>query len=273
MELGIRRFGVDPRQCLGLMQSPQPGEPPQAAFLMCRPFGQEAVRTAPIYRAVSDRLAREGCAVLSIDYHGCGDSPGDPENQALADWAVDVLAAQSQLRADVPGAPLHWFAMGLGANIAALAALQCDTAPACLVLWEPVVDGPRYIARLLDMHRQELAREMQRSWHTLMTRGGESEPVVPGNVLGFPVGPRLHRDLLEVHDLPLREIAQRGTSIVIVVQDPQRFEPFALNTARLRVQAVETPTNWLTIEARGTAIVPQEIPQTLLSTLRPHSHE
>ena len=273
MELGVRHFGVPTRQCLGLLQRPPPGRPPRAAFLMCRPFGQEAVRTAPIYRAVSDRLAREGCAVLSIDYHGCGDSPGDPENQALADWAVDVLAAQAQLSDDAPGVPVHWFAMGLGANIAALAAQQSAIAPACLVLWEPVVDGPQYLARLLDVHRQELTREMQRSWQTLTTRGGEVEPVFPGSVLGFTVGTRLHRDLLAARSLPLREIAQRGTRIVLVLQDPKRFEPIASNFAQLRVQAVETPTNWLTIEARGTAIVPQEIPQTLLSTLRPMSHE
>jgi uncharacterized protein len=269
MDLQIRRIGPPSRELLGLLQASAPGKAARAAFLMCRPFGQEAIRTAPIYRAVSDRLAREGCPVLTIDYHGCGDSPGEADEQALADWAGDVQAADAQLRTDAPGLARHWFGMGLGANIAALAALKSDAAPACLVLWEPVLDGSRYAEVLLSAHRKELAREMQRSWQTLVTRGGESEPVLPGSVLGFTVGTRLHRELLALRDLPLREIAQRGVRLVLVTQEPQRHAPLTADIATLRVQAVETPTNWLSIEARGTAIVPQEIPQTLLATLNP----
>ncbi|MFZ2650025.1 MAG: alpha/beta fold hydrolase [Burkholderiaceae bacterium] len=273
MEIDSRRFGAPARQVLGLLQRPMPGKPHRAAFLMCRPFGQEAVRTAPIYRAMSDRLAREGCSVLTFDTYGCGDSPGEPDAQSLAEWAGDTLAADAQLRRDAPGAPLHWFGMGLGANIAALAAQQCDTAPACLVLWEPVVDGPTYLERLLTAHRKELAREMQRSWRVLVTQGGEAEPVVPGNVLGFTVGERLHSELVELRDLPLRPIAQRGTRVVLVLQDAQRDPAADSDVAHLSVQNVETPTDWLSIEALGTAIVPQEIPRTLLATLRSDSHE
>lgn len=272
MQIQIRRFGPPERQVLGLLQQPLAGRPKRAAFLMCRPYGQEAIRTAPIYRAMSDRLAREGCTVLTIDYHGCGDSPGDPDGQALADWTRDVLAADAQLRIDAPDAPLHWFGMGLGATLAALAAQSCEKFPNWLVLWEPVIDGSGYMDRLLTAHREELAREMQRPWPVLVSRGGESEPVIPGSVLGFAMGARLHRELVDLRELRLHRIAQRGSRVVLVLQDAQRASFTEPGTERLRVQSVQTPTNWLSIEARGMAIVPQEIPRTLLATLESIPH-
>lgn len=225
------------------------------------------MRTAPVYRAISDRLAREGCSVLTVDHHGCGDSPGDLESQSLADWAQDTLAADAQLRRDVPGRPVHWFGMGLGANVAACAANVAQFAPGCLVLWEPVFDGPAYLERLRQAHREEISREMGQSWPALLARGGELEPEFPGNVLGFPMGERLHSELLKLRDLPLHEIAQRHVRTVMSLDGPTNHDWAAAKIAGLTVQAVETPTNWLSTEAFGTAIVPQEIPRTLLATL------
>lgn len=267
MELSSRRFGASPRQMLGLLQTPQPGKPHRAAFLMCRPFGQEAVRTAPIYRSISDRLAREGCTVLTFDAYGCGDSPGEPDEQSLAEWADDTLAADSQLRRDAPGAPVHWFGMGMGASIAARAALRAQPAPQCLIVWEPVLDGPAYLQRLLTVHRAELAREMQTDWADLITRGGESEPVLPGSVLGFTVGQRLHDDLLSLRNLSLATVSRRGTRLVMALQEQERAALDASDIDGVALHTVETPTNWMSIEARGTAIVPQELTRTVLATL------
>jgi pimeloyl-ACP methyl ester carboxylesterase len=267
VELNVRRFGMPQREAVGLLQSPQRGAPHRAAFLMCRPFGQEAVRTAPIYRALSDRLARAGCTVLTFDMHGCGDSPGELAEQSLASWADDVLAADRQLRIDAPGVPIHWFGMGLGASIAAGAALGVDPAPNCLVIWEPVLDGSAYLQRLLSMHRAELAREMQRDWVELVTRGGESEPVLPGSVLGFTVGKRLHEELLVLRNLPLAAVCRRGTRLVVALQQQERLALDVSDIAGVALHTVETPTNWMSIEARGTAIVPQELTRIVLATL------
>jgi uncharacterized protein len=267
MEISIRRFGQQQRGLLGLLQTPPPGKPKRPAFLMCRPFGQEAVRTAPIYRAVSDRLAREGCTVLTFDHHGCGDSPGDLDDESLQGWTDDTLAAHTQLRADAPGSSLHWFAMGLGANIAAGAALRAEFPPACLVLWEPVLNGPAYLDRLKDVHRQELSREMGLEWHQLVARGRETEPELPGSVLGFMVGPRLHADLRQLDELPLAPLLARGVNVKLAVQDEHRARFAQMNDPGFASQSVENSTNWMSTEAFGTAIVPQDVPRTLLATL------
>lgn len=268
MDINIRRFGPPDRQVLGLLQRPLLGKAQRAAFLMCRPFGQEAVRTAPIYRAMSDRLAREGCTVLTIDLHGCGDSPGEADEQSLAQWADDVLAAHQQLRLDAPGVLLHWFGMGLGASIAAGAASRCEPAPDCLVLWEPVLDGPSYLRRLIATHRAELAREMQRDWRDLVTRGAETEPVLPGSVLGFTIGRRLNEELQHLHGLPLSAIAERRTRMVLALAEPQLHAVTTSDIPGLTLRTIESAANWMSIEAQGTAIVPQEIPNALLATFR-----
>jgi uncharacterized protein len=252
---------------LGLLQTPPPGKPHRAAFLMCRPFGQEAVRTAPIYRAMSDRLAREGCTVLTFDAYGCGDSPGEPDEQSLGEWADDTLTADAQLRRDAPGVAVHWFAMGLGASIAASAGLRAAAAPNCLMLWEPVTDGPAYLQRLLTVHRAELAREMQTDWSDLISRGGESEPVLPGSVLGFNVGKQLHEELRVLRSLPLSALFRRGSKMVVALQEHERLALPAADIAGVTLHTVETPTNWMSIEARGTSIVPQELTRTVLATL------
>lgn len=266
MQITIRRFGAPQREVLGLLQAPQAGRPHRAAFLMCRPFGQEAVRTAPVYRAISDRLAREGCTVLTFDHHGCGDSPGDLEDQSLEVWTADTLLAHAQLRKDAPALPIHWFGMGLGANIAAAAAVKAEPAPQCMVLWEPVLDGPGYLERLIVAHREDLAREMDRTWQSLVRRG-ESEPTVPGSLLGFMLGARLHDELQRTRGLPLQAISKRGTRIVMALQEGARNSSSAPEVAGLTSQTVETPINWMSTEALGAAIVPQEIPRTLLATL------
>lgn len=265
MDLLVRRFGK-PREMLGLLQTPPAGKARRAAFLMFRPFGQEAVRTAPIYRAMSDRLAREGCVVLVFDLHGCGDSPGELDVQSIAEWTTDTLAAHAQLGAEAPGLRMHWFGMGLGANIAALAAAKAAPAPSCLVLWEPVLDGPAYLERLLDAHRADLSREMHRTWPNLRQRG-EPEAAAPGSLLGFTLGSRLHDELVQVRELPLQAIGARGTRVVMALPDNLLNGHAVHDVAGLSVQRVETPTNWMSTEASGSAIVPQEIARTLLATL------
>lgn len=268
MHIEVRRFGSPARQMLGLLQRPLAGQARRPAFLMFRPYGQEAIRTAAIYRAMSDRLAREGCNVLTFDHHGCGDSPGNLDAQSLADWAKDTAAAHDQLQRDAPGLPVHWFGMCLGANIAAAAALKVASPPEHLLLWEPVVDGASYVERLTQVHRDEMAREMGRSWSELVRLGHEVEPSLPGNVLGFSMGKELHAELLQLQGLPTASIGHCVSRVVVALQESQHGALGIEKLEGVTLQTVESPTNWMSIEALDTAIVPQEIPRTLLATLQ-----
>ncbi|WP_171019970.1 alpha/beta hydrolase [Hydrogenophaga sp. 2FB] len=247
--------------------TPETGAALRAKFLLCRPLGQEAVRTAAIYRVVADRLAREGGETLRFDYHGTGDSPGDEGHQSLAPWVDDVLAAH-ELLAQGDHAPVHWFGMGLGANIALRAALRAKTPPAQLVLWEPVFNGKAYAQALKDGHRAELVRMFRVSWERLLAAGKVAEPQLPGNLLGFEFGPQLSDDLLQMTDLNLLPALRRGIRVICAVHAEHRtvFETLGA-PSQLKLHTVESRTDWMSSQAMGTAIAPPDIPRTLISTL------
>lgn len=241
--------------------------PTRARFLLCRPLGQEAVRTAAVFRVLADRLAREGCESLRFDYHGTGDSSGEEGDQSLGDWVEDTLAAHEQL-ASGDGVPVHWFGMGLGATIALRAAVRAKSPPARLVLWEPVINGQAYVRALKDGHRSELVRMFRVPWDRLVQAGKVVEPAVPGDLLGFQIGSRLSDDLLQMPDMNLLSALRRGIRTTCAVQPEQRplFEMLG-NQPLLKLQTVESRTDWMSSQAMGTAIVPADIPRTLLSTL------
>ena len=267
LNIEIRRFGKD-REMVGVLQHARAGAPPRPSFLLCRPIGQEGTRTASMYRVLSDRLAREGCHVFNFDYHGTGDSPGEENDQSLSRWAEDLQAAHEQLSVS-PDRPVHWFAMSLGAQIAVRAASHASRPPSQLVLWEPVVDGPSYLETLFAGHRAELEREYHHPWERLLRQGRVEEPSAPGDVLGFMIGEQLARELQQLPVLSLAPALRRGIRIVCGIHKEQRAafgELVDSSSGLLRLQTVEERINWLSSQAMGTAIVPADVPRTLMST-------
>jgi len=268
MDIAISEFGSASRQQVGVMQSPDPSAPRQASFLLLRPMGQEAVRTAAIYRVLSDRLARAGSQVLRFDFHGTGNSPGEEQDQSMEGWIEDALAAHKHLSQAAPG-PVHWFGMGLGANIMLRAALRASDTPAQLVAWEPIWRGADYMEALKAAHRDELARELAFPWARLLQKGLVTEPTLPGDILGFQVGQQLANDLLNLDPFEqLLAIVLKKPLVLTCGVQPEFLAPLkSVGGASLRLQAVAERTNWLSSKAMGTAIVPPDLPRTLLSTL------
>lgn len=268
LNIEARRFGRIGREMVGILQRARAGIGRGPSYLLCRPVGQEATRTAAMFRVLSDRLAREGCEAFTFDYHGTGDSPGEEADQSLASWIDDVQAAH-ELLCDDKNTPVHWFAMGLGATLAARAAARSTRPPSHMVLWEPVLDGPSYLDTLLKAHRTELTREFRYPWRELLRQGRVEEPAVPGDVLGFSIGETLARDLRHLPGLPLAPALRRGIRIVCGIHPEQRAHfgdvPDGSN-GLLTLQHVETRANWMSSQAMGAATVPPDVPRTLLAT-------
>ena len=267
MDISIKRFGAPAREAVGVLQHCRKGTTLRARYLLCRPLGQEAVRAAAAFRVLSDRLSRESCDVLRFDYHGTGDSPGEEGEQSLEGWVDDILAAHEQL--DPGGAmPVNWFGMGLGASLALRAAERAKAPPRHLVLWEPVVDGPSYVQALLCAHRAELVREFGHPWERLLRLGKVTEPRIPGDVLGFDIGRELAAGLVKFHELALAPAMQRGIRVTCAIHEEQRGLFAGLpNSPLFKIHIVETRSNWMSSQALGTAIVPADLPRTLISTL------
>lgn len=272
-----RRFGPTWRSAVGLIQHPSESDSPRGAFLLARPMGLAATRSASMYRVLADRLARSGASVMRFDYHGTGDSPGEEADQSVADWARDIEEAHACLLHNcLPPTPTHvdWFGMGLGANLMLQAALRVPQAPRRLVLWEPIVDGAEYLRAMLDAHRREMALQLDQSWQELIEQGLVQEPRLPGSVLGFHVGPQLSNDLQTLpaltHWLPLA--IERGVDITLcapehAAQTWSQQLPAPLRD-RLRWVPLQSATNWMSSEAMGAAVVPPELNRILEALTR-----
>jgi pimeloyl-ACP methyl ester carboxylesterase len=268
MKISIRRIGTAGREMVGVHRSSERPGSLRPAFLMCRPLGQEAIRTSAMYRALAERLARDGCDSLCFDYHGTGDSPGGERMQSLALWMQDTLTAHEDLLQASPNRPVHWFGMALGANIALRAAARASVAPAKMVLWEPVIDGDRYVQALLESHRQELARELGFAWHQIVERKMEREPVLPGEVLGFDFGEMLISEIKTFSKLDLSPAIRRGVNLTCGVLEAQMTNVLPAPQGNANVFAIKDVTNWMSTEALGTALVPQDLTRALLSTVQ-----
>ncbi len=272
-----RRFGPTWRSAVGLIQHPSDTSTPHGAFLLARPMGLAATRSASMYRVLADRLARTGASVMRFDYHGTGDSPGEEADQSASDWARDIEEAQAcLLDACRPSRTTHidWFGMGLGANLMLQAALRVPQAPRRLVLWEPIADGAAHLRALLDAHRREMALQLDQSWPELVAQGMVEEPRLPGSVLGFHIGTQLTNDLQTLPALPhwLPLAIERGIDITLCAPEhtSQAWSQSLPASVRDRLHWVtlQSSTNWFSSEAMGAAVVPPELNRILEALTR-----
>lgn len=264
-----QRFGPSWRSAIGLIQHPSEPAAQRNAFLLARPMGLAATRSASMYRVLADRLARTGASVMRFDYHGTGDSPGEEGDQSLADWSRDVEEAQACLIDAAHPHHIDWFGMGLGATLMLQAALRVPSPPRRLVLWEPLDDGESHLQALLLAHRREMAMQLAQPWHDLLAQGLVQEPRVPGSVLGFHIGAQLTNDLQNLPALThwLSLATTRGMDITVCAMEDslQRWSHNLPASVRERLHWVplQTATNWMSSEAMGAAVVPPEIHRIL----------
>lgn len=137
----------------GLHHVPVDGEP-RGAVLYVHPFAEEMNRSRRMAALQCRALADRGYAVLQIDLTGCGDSGGDFGDASWETWLEDIAFAGRWLM-ERNAVPISLFGLRTGALLAAESALRFDRL-GNLLLWQPVVDGERFLNQFL---RIQLAAE------------------------------------------------------------------------------------------------------------------
>lgn len=126
------------------MYRPAPG----AAVLICPPFGDEALKTARVWRELALRLGEHGLASLRFDLPGNGNSAGEPTDpDRVESWRAAIRACAAWL-ASRHGGRVILFGHRFGALLA-LDAVGAGITVERLVLLDPPVSGATQ-ARLLD---------------------------------------------------------------------------------------------------------------------------
>lgn len=189
------------------------------AVVICDPFAEEKKCAHRPLTDLARALCEAGLAVLRFDFRGCGDSDGDFAQADLDGWAADLRAALAFVRERTSA---QWLALGglrVGAALAERVALEGGGVSA-LLLWEPVMDGKRYIS-------QNLRRSMIKAMLT-EGEGFEAQAVSErhgADVVdfdGYEVG-RAMREELE--GLRMGEGAQGFAGPVLVMNIGPREEP------------------------------------------------
>ncbi len=125
----------------------EPVEPTGRLLILCDPFAEEKKCAHRPLTDFARGLCAEGYVVVRFDYRGCGDSEGDFGQFTPADWLQDLLATVEHARGVAKQTWLGLAGLRLGAALASQAAVTCQAD--ALILWEPILDGKRYVSQNL----------------------------------------------------------------------------------------------------------------------------
>lgn len=128
------------------------GTPSGAAWVFCHPFAEEKLWAQRVYVSFARTLAAQGAWVMRFDAMGNGDSEGQFSAASVNTMLADIDCAIRYLEG-VSGISQGIGLLGLrfGATLAALAAERAPKV-GTLVLWEPIVDGAKYMQEMLRIN-------------------------------------------------------------------------------------------------------------------------
>ncbi|HFD31634.1 MAG TPA: hypothetical protein ENJ28_02810 [Gammaproteobacteria bacterium] len=121
----------------------------QEAFVFCHPFAEEKLWTHRVYVSFARELTKAGYAVLRLDCMGQGDSNGDFSDSTIESMQNDIESGIEYVKTKLDGdIKINLLGLRFGATLAALVA-EKNNAINKLILWDPIVDGSRYMQEIL----------------------------------------------------------------------------------------------------------------------------
>ncbi len=232
--------------------------PARGAVVLCSPWGYEDTCAYATVQALAQQLAGCGFDTLRFDYEGWGNSSGDGlDPQQFIRWidsiehAMQFMSAQTAKRVGLVG-------LRLGAALVTLASSRLPAA--ATVLWDPVVNGRRYLRAL-------------RSINLLGVSAGQ-DPSEPGGIVAL--GHRLNAATVSaLEQMDLQKIATAQTGNTLIIGRPGASEPGRLAarlvTLGISAEAVELPGTDRMIDATAEdAQTPQSILDRITGFLGEH---
>lgn len=182
-------FENGPYRLFGVLHRPV-GVPTEAAWVLCHPFAEEKLWAQRVYVSFARMLAASGVWVLRFDAMGNGDSEGQFAAASVDTMLSDIDAA-IRLLEETSGITQGIGLLGLrfGATLAALVA-ERSSKVGKLVLWEPVVDGGKYMQEMLRINlttQSAVYKEIRHNRETLVRMMREGSTVnIDGYELAYP---------------------------------------------------------------------------------------
>jgi pimeloyl-ACP methyl ester carboxylesterase len=250
-------FGSGAERLFGVYHEPTSMADRDEGVVIAAPYGRELMKTHRALRQLAIRLARAGFHVLRFDYRGCGDSAGEAESFDLAAWVEDLQAAADELKDRTGVGRVAFVGLRLGGTVALLAGVRRRDVEA-LVLWEPVLDGPAYVAEM-----RKLGRHYRRANRIEAGSG-------PEDVMGFPLAGPL-RESLEGLTMAMRRRPARRVLFLAEGDPGPEAEQLTATLKTLGATPESRPTAqarvWLGSEGVARALIPPEALKSVVGWL------
>lgn len=198
-------------------------------IVLCPPLGFEQVHAHRSLRVLADRLSDAGFPVIRFDYHGTGDSAGgDEDPDRLQTWCANIRDAIAWMQTALGCTHISLAGLRFGATLATLVSSELEVEN--LFLWEPIVNGRRYVRELKALSLTATIR-------------GPSDPRAPEDIeaAGFVFTKSTANDLSRVDLLSSNPRCRRA---LIVTRDDLPGDSKLLDHFRaigLEVQSVAQP--------------------------------
>ncbi len=160
---------------------------PLGCYIFCHPFAEEKLWSHRVYVSFARKLVERGYLVVRFDMRGYGDSEGDfadissknhlDDIKTITDYVLNKFKEFDSVRL---------LGLRMGGALAALAAAE-DSRVSQLVLWEPIINGERYMQEIL---RSNLAAQMAEKGKVEVTREdliNDMKSGKPINVEGYSI--------------------------------------------------------------------------------------
>jgi len=227
--------------------------------VLCYPVGQEYIRSHRAFYQLAVRLARAGFHVLRFDYYGCGDSEGDFEDANFSQWTEDIVDAVAEIRRKSGWQKVCLIGMRLGATLSMMAAANQQNIEG-LILWEPIVDGKKYLEELAAMHKSYVGH------YKLENKKGISSMGIPAEVIGFPMTTRLVEDLKTIDPYDIK-LPSETDMLVLINEERTDFNKFLnyFKQINSRVDHKLIPDHKFWLEELYKRLIPVQTLQHLVS--------
>lgn len=202
------------QKIFAIVHSPEDMEV-KGAFVFCHPFAEEKLWSHRAYVSFARALTKQGYIVVRFDMRGHGDSQGEFSDFTIENHIEDTLAIVEYIKKNYESvANIGLFGLRLGGTIAALAAEKSDEIK-CLILWEPVCSGERYMQEML---RSNLAAQMAIKGKVEITREeliNDMKSGKPVNVEGYPI---TYQYFSKISDVNLFEVENKSSKRCLINQ-------------------------------------------------------
>jgi pimeloyl-ACP methyl ester carboxylesterase len=263
-------FGDSDRPLFGVHHRPIASVGGRPPVLICPPFGQEAIRAHRTLRLISESLAAQGRHVLRFDYSCTGDSWGAEQDATVEAWVQDVVTAHQEL-VDLSGLDRAvWFGVRLGAAIAAFASLRSSFTPLNLVMFDPVLDGRRYLEDSRLAHESFMLDEMGRRLSAGELRKAGIDGWRTRGLLGFGLGPVLEDELMKLDVASLGRLGTAVASIVVSTSEAPGLEnsiDWSAMAPRVRTLHLDADFAWNSDAAMNEFLVPPGLMRVALDSV------